>query len=75
MLFNTHPKNGLSKLHSLGVVGSNPSEIAHFLKSRKGGLALSSKMIGDFLSSPHPDCQAVLEAYLKLFDFEVLNSN
>jgi hypothetical protein len=80
-LFKHNPREALSVLRSMGVVGDSPADQASFffsginrypeLPGPQPRLRLSHKAVGEYMAEPSPDSQAVLQAYLELLDFEV----
>ncbi|XP_078341009.1 IQ motif and SEC7 domain-containing protein 1-like isoform X4 [Crassostrea virginica] len=65
-LFNKKPEKGIIFLCEQGFIGETPSEVAHFLITRKG---LSKQMIGEYLGNlQNPFNQQVLEYFAQEID-------
>ncbi|XP_056000966.1 IQ motif and SEC7 domain-containing protein 2-like isoform X4 [Ostrea edulis] len=69
-MFNKKPEKGIVFLCDHGFIGETPSEVAHFLITRKG---LSKQMIGEYLGNlQKPFNQQVLEYFAQEIDLSGL---
>eukprot|EP00217_Crustomastix_stigmatica_P006110 CAMPEP_0183807166 /NCGR_PEP_ID=MMETSP0803_2-20130417/40777_1 /TAXON_ID=195967 /ORGANISM="Crustomastix stigmata, Strain CCMP3273" /LENGTH=1848 /DNA_ID=CAMNT_0026051939 /DNA_START=183 /DNA_END=5729 /DNA_ORIENTATION=+ len=68
-LFNKKPKKGIAFLQKAGKLGSEPEELAEFLRNTQG---LDKTLIGDYLGEREEPNLTVMHAYVDFMDFTAL---